>query len=990
MATLIFNEKCNDDKDKLKSEYFSGDDNDVLTKIFSNLNLVSITKNSRSLKFIFFVNGLERIKNESEDCIKKKNINMTINIANLEPKSEYQNRGLTSEELINCINPNIFLETSCVVKGLRKINIMLSKITGKIDIYAKQNNQSNQRSIKFSYNNKNLEYMFTKDYKVLPFKRFLKNNKLNVESNYLELVYYVIELIKNLVNKKEYTLGSRIDKDSNFYNDTLGVYNEYKRFDKSNMNYEKLITVLNDKKEKEVKSQSEISIKAIPKEMLQSRKQIANILINQFKSINQNKNYLHFINTIQNDSTETEEINDPFSFELNLLTVSNHKIKIIVTINPDLHPFYPPKLKIVEPNVKLNLAATISNLDILKLENWSPNITFECLFLNLANNLENIGEYICSDDELSVVEKDIMELALLNGEEFNQIKFEWNLKLSKYKLNDENSNDSKWWKSGVGYGTTGRNDWDLKEYIKNNENKNILKSNKLDLIVNNLKIKSNLNLQKLLTSGSRTVLTFIENNINHTSLLEINKSVELYKSILNAIPILFSVLDNKEFKWKHTICKGLEIINDEISIIINSSDDADKIQYYVNFISVFDELKEEYKSLSYLVLKENDEKSTNFLFNDVISPMNKLNNNSQNPFDSTQSNANDILSSPNRKAQYKKMVNDQQQDIFNYKVPESHRFINKIKNSKITKKSIVRISSEVSSLKTNLPNNWDTSVIFRTSSNNINLITFIITGPKDTPYHNGIFEFHGYLPEDYPSTEPKILLDTTGNGSVRFNPNLYNCGKVCLSLLGTWQGNGAEKWNSSSSTLLQVIVSIQSLILVENPYFNEPGYEKNMHSNEGKRKSYNYTENIRIQTIKWAIIDKIKNPPQGFEEFTKNHFNLKKLEILDVIKDWMNDTEDKKVLDIYKSYQRELISLFENKDVKSMDDLNQKESGQSDEQNVSNDSWDLPIKSSLISEIPLDSSSSEGKPLLENEGDSSEEKQMFEPMTPPYSPPSSP
>ena len=82
--------------------------------------------------------------------------------------------------------------------------------------------------------------------------------------------------------------------------------------------------------------------------------------------------------------------------------------------------------------------------------------------------------------------------------------------------------------------------------------------------------------------------------------------------------------------------------------------------------------------------------------------------------------------------------------------------------------------------------------------------------------------------------------------------------------------------------------------------------------------------------------------------------------------------------------------MFENKDVKSMDDLNQKDSGQSDEQNVSNDSWDLPIKSSLISEIPLDSSSSEGKPLLENEGDSSEEKQMFEPMTPPYSPPSSP
>lgn len=31
----------------------------------------------------------------------------------------------------------------------------------------------------------------------------------------------------------------------------------------------------------------------------------------------------------------------------------------------------------------------------------------------------------------------------------------------------------------------------------------------------------------------------------------------------------------------------------------------------------------------------------------------------------------------------------------------------------------------------------------------------------------------------------KVNLQTTGNGTVRFNPNLYNCGKVCLSLLGT-------------------------------------------------------------------------------------------------------------------------------------------------------------------------------------------------------------
>lgn len=46
--------------------------------------------------------------------------------------------------------------------------------------------------------------------------------------------------------------------------------------------------------------------------------------------------------------------------------------------------------------------------------------------------------------------------------------------------------------------------------------------------------------------------------------------------------------------------------------------------------------------------------------------------------------------------------------------------------------------------------------------------------------------------------------------------------QVCLSLLGTWSGPG---WDAKTSTLLQVFLSIQSLILVDEPYFNEPGYE---------------------------------------------------------------------------------------------------------------------------------------------------------------------
>ena len=58
-------------------------------------------------------------------------------------------------------------------------------------------------------------------------------------------------------------------------------------------------------------------------------------------------------------------------------------------------------------------------------------------------------------------------------------------------------------------------------------------------------------------------------------------------------------------------------------------------------------------------------------------------------------------------------------------------------------------------------------------------------------------------------------------GVHQFNPNLYNGGKVCLSLLGTWRGGSkTEEW-TEKSTLLQVFVSIQALIFVKYPYYNE-------------------------------------------------------------------------------------------------------------------------------------------------------------------------
>lgn len=56
---------------------------------------------------------------------------------------------------------------------------------------------------------------------------------------------------------------------------------------------------------------------------------------------------------------------------------------------------------------------------------------------------------------------------------------------------------------------------------------------------------------------------------------------------------------------------------------------------------------------------------------------------------------------------------------------------------------------------------------------------------------------------------------------------------------------GVQAQQPRPGVLAQVLVSIQSLILVDQPYFNEPGYEANMHTDAGRASSRAYNLNIQ-------------------------------------------------------------------------------------------------------------------------------------------------
>jgi baculoviral IAP repeat-containing protein 6 len=208
--------------------------------------------------------------------------------------------------------------------------------------------------------------------------------------------------------------------------------------------------------------------------------------------------------------------------------------------------------------------------------------------------------------------------------------------------------------------------------------------------------------------------------------------------------------------------------------------------------------------------------------------------------------------------------------------------------SSINSQQMAKLQKEFKILKNSIVLSQDASIFFMAEKDNINKMRFIISGPKNTPYEYGLFIFNMAIPMNYPSRPPFVKLSNTGGK--RFNPNLYDSGKVCLSLLGTWKGDKGESWNSETSTFYQLLISIQSQILIDEPYFNEPGYEKYIGTQSGNNSSKAYNENIYQYTIDHAIIDLLTagnndNYPE-FREIINEYFAYHKDDIINTMNLW--------------------------------------------------------------------------------------------------------
>nr|XP_034830802.1 (E3-independent) E2 ubiquitin-conjugating enzyme UBE2O [Maniola hyperantus] len=195
--------------------------------------------------------------------------------------------------------------------------------------------------------------------------------------------------------------------------------------------------------------------------------------------------------------------------------------------------------------------------------------------------------------------------------------------------------------------------------------------------------------------------------------------------------------------------------------------------------------------------------------------------------------------------------------------PASHRFRLSMLQPSEPRIFYSAVKREIKLLKSDLP----PGVWVRGYEDRIDLISLMIAGPARTPYEGGLFVFDVQLGGEYPRAPP--LCHYHSYCSDRLNPNLYEDGKVCVSLLGTWSGRGVEVWGKDSS-LLQVIVSLQGLILNAEPYFNEAGYEKQKGTQQGTENSRMYNEMVLLKLVQ-SMTKMLANPPEPFREEILQH-----------------------------------------------------------------------------------------------------------------------
>lgn len=411
------------------------------------------------------------------------------------------------------------------------------------------------------------------------------------------------------------------------------------------------------------------------------------------------------------------------------------------------------------------------------------------------------------------------------------------LKNNNYKMKikepiiNQNITTEKSKSNGIGYGGVASK-WDINEYLNN---------------ITRIKETNVTILNKIMEFINTT-------NLENKDLIEIHNRFNLSSFWIDLIE-KYEVTDEKYFESIYNIMFIIDYLNLKI-----------KIPFLDMFETAYQNKKSEFinkiKDMIYKIRLQDD--NTNNTNNEYVSAMQPL-----------------------------------QYGSYPYVAKQKHNFV--IEISKFTNFDVLNairfIAKQYEIITRSLPLTSESAIFFRQDPDNLCLFKFAVIPNEDTPYKFGIFVFDVFLPHNFPNSPPIVNHSTSRKNNFRFNPNLYSNGYVCLSILGTWSGDSqSTKWipmNSSGtgSTLYQVIMSIYSMVFSEEPWFNEPGREAGIGSASTNHNAIQYKNEIRDGTIKFAIINQLKYPEEGFEDVIKTHFKLKKDKVIAYLKELKKDKD---------------------------------------------------------------------------------------------------
>lgn len=579
------------------------------------------------------------------------------------------------------------------------------------------------------------------------------------------------------------------------------------------------------------------------------------------------------------------------------------RITVDLFFHGTMHPTYPVVVQCIRPAMEESLMHRISSMNMVKMEYWTPSRTAHFVIKKLWNTLDKhcvvksethlnditkypAGAYFDLEAHLmklaAVVDDDVeASFPTLDDEKYHrQMKAPEAAKPAKPSRYGSYGSSSAGWAKGTGYGHGSQTQFDKSEYLRIQEEKQRRRMTVLGDIYESIKDVSDADrLSAMTTIKGSYLVPFLRSTMKDNTMMDVSTSVALFEMVNNLLTVLFC--EEGIFLFDDQRDSTYKIIKDFHRRLSKFGGDGviDLASHLGVLLEIAKPMMEAHLEMKRLTKAEEaaaEEKA-----------------------EKEKLTARQVL-----EKEYADYMGELQFDEYKG-IQNGHYYAKQLPGLTVPDGQRPYIMQQWDALDQGMPLHFESSIFIRVDENCPNVMKVLITGAHGTPYESGVHVFDVFLGGNFPTNCPSMWF--INHGGKRFNPNLYDSGKVCLSLLGTWSGGEGESWQKGVSTLNQLFISAQSLIMIEDPYFNEPGHESYRGTTQGDSSNLSYNKNIRRYMMTSAMLGQLQKPTPAFRDVILAHFWFKRDHIKETLNKWTGD--DSSLKDLCASIFAELDKL---------------------------------------------------------------------------------